>query len=232
MLRRSCCQARPQLHAEDREVDRHARPRGPAVLDDGHRDGQPRSRGAAAFGPPPASGVPSASVRLHIADEIRQQLEGERFPREVEGPEPETLPHLRVRCHSRDPDDRSVRRRGTATQELQAVHARKADVEQDGIGRLALEGGQRGFGAVNKGRLMTELDDDLPEHLGHFHLVVDHEDPHRFADLMPAKQIPRACLSTPAPHCRGHPRRGRSSNTPNPHLRHAPCHGANVPAPT
>ena len=108
------------------------------MLDDGHRDGQPRSRGAAAFGPPPASGVPSASVRLHIADEIRQQLEGERFPREVEGPEPEALPHLRVRCHSRDPDDRSVRRRGTATQELQAVHARKADVEQDGIGRLAL----------------------------------------------------------------------------------------------
>src|SRR5207247_6532449 len=83
-----------------------------------------------------------------------------------------------------DRDDRDAELADrTELQEVEAAHARELDVEQDRVGSLRLELGERRFGGVHDDRLVIELEQEVAEHIAEVDLVLDNQHPHRRSNL-------------------------------------------------
>ena len=115
--------------------------------------------------------------RKHSSEGARHILAADRFRQMIEGAEPHRLDSVRRgRMGGQYSDRRGIRARADAPQDLEAVHAGHAKVEQDGIDgvrRQKVYGLRTGSSRLG---VITEVARGFAERLSHRRVVVDDQD--------------------------------------------------------
>jgi hypothetical protein len=120
-------------------------------------------------------------VRLEESQDLVEAVELDRLAHEVGGAKPQTLACLGFVDHAGDRDDRDAERPDRAElEEVDPAHPRELDVEEDRVGALGLERGERRLGRVDDDGLVTELEEEIAEDLAEVDLVLDNQHPHRW----------------------------------------------------
>jgi hypothetical protein len=118
-----------------------------------------------------------APDRKHSSEGARHILAADRFRQMIEGAEPHRLDRVRRgRMGGQYRDWRGIRSRADAPQDLEAVHAGHAKVEQDGVDGVR---SQKVYGlrtASGKLGVITEVARGFAERLAHRRVVVDDQD--------------------------------------------------------
>src|SRR5207249_3032897 len=117
-------------------------------------------------------------------DDLGEQVERDGLAHEEGRAQAQALTGLALGRDTRDGDDRYAELAHEAElEEVEAAHARQMDVEDDRVGAFGLELAERGFGAPDHQRVVSEVEEEIAQQVAEVRLVLDHQHSHTTASL-------------------------------------------------
>src|SRR5439155_1187865 len=155
-----------------------------AVLEDVDRQGEVCPRRGASVVVPAGLLEAAQRVRLDDGEDLAEAVERDGLAHEVGRAQAQALARLALGRDARDGDDRHAElAHGAELEEVDSAHAGQVDVEDDRVGALGLELAERGFGAADDQRSVSELEEEISQKVAEARLVLDHQHSHTTASL-------------------------------------------------